>query len=508
MKIEYIALCLLIALLLYFWYNHRIESFYSENYNLFEYDKPFMIIESNKLLALTLLDDNQTIQFKDYKTYNPRQFWIPVRRGNNNISSQPNNRSCNKLTQAAIAYGIDEMMLVNYHDPTRYLNIVYNRETGGFNYHVVKLETIITKRSADNLDSPIFTSEINDRSLCAVNDYTCFTCTKCIQQETECTQTEKVCAEWGTNCTMYRHTTSECVEREGMIPQYPIRVVFWEHEFSGQFWTRTNAGNEFALGHYIYGSINNDVISSVEVDRGTILEIYEHYNYGGQKWTFVGPAREVFKSAVRNCVRYASGRNPTCLEYRYTGQYQWDERNDKLSSFIIKHDTSTFINSDKCVKYRDITNEHVNRLHSNDICVSREPVCNRYIDRCINTRNYCQRCKTFTGQYNPITCLDETNNLPSIIRYKFNNNRLSIVNNIQVPNNTSFNTSTQYLYVNDDNTPTIRLTPYEFYFIAPNEREKIYQQYLIRNNLLPTNPALKQSIQNDLNIYLGSQTSS
>jgi len=115
---------------------------------------------------------------------------------------------------------------------------------------------------------------------------------------------------------------------------------------------------------------------------------------------------------------------------------------------------------------------------------------------------FCKKCKKFTGKYNPKTCVDHTTNLPNIRRYQFENNRLTLVNKINIANDSKFNSSAQYVSINNLNNLTITMNnTTNFYFVPKEHRASFYDQYLIRNNLIPRNIALQKEITKDVLNY-------
>ena len=446
----FLGVYLLIGILLYYWYykivdvNSLLEGF-SDRYDKFEYNKPYLIVDSNKLLCITLEDDDRTISMKPYPTSNPRQLWIPVKEGTDDLRSQPDNRSCSKITQTKLVYNTNEMLLKSQQNPDSFLHIDYNRETRTFDYTLLKKTTVKTTRVVNNLDSPIYTGVIDDRKQCTASDYTCSTCTKC--------------QEWNTECVRIGTTTHT-------NRQHSPKVTFYEHGFSGNAWT-------LGLGDYPVAQwtpVWNDTVSSLRVYPGTTVEVFEHWFCGGWGLTYTaypwqGPVDILFQEQRTTCY----GR------YGCSTRTEWDWRNDKISSFKIK-------DSPYNIYYT-------------------------YTNYCAQTSQYCQKCKTFTGQYNPLTCTDETNNIKSIRRFTFNNNELEVTHRISIVGATSFNQNKQYVNVLDDrnNTMNVNNSRFEFYFVPTESRAQFYQSYLIRNNLLPGNEPLIQYIDQDVQNYTASQ---
>lgn len=448
----YLGVCLLIAILLYYWYynivdmNSLIEGF-SDRYDKFQYDKPYLIVESNKLLCITLENDNKTISMKPYPTLNPRQLWIPVKEGTTDLRSQPDNRSCNKVTQTKLVYNPNEMLLKSQHRPEFFLHIDYNRETRTFDYTLLKKKTTKTTRVTNNLDSPIFTGVIDNRGQCASANYNCLTCTKCHQWNTECIRTAY---------TEHHHRYRN-----------PY-VIFYEHDRSGASWG-FGEGSYAWVGWY---GVWNDAVSSVRIYPGTTVRIYEHAHFGGWQIAYTAPLSggvvDVVFQSSQSALRCSRG----CWWASWWG---WDWRNDKMSSFRVEYSDDNFYKT--------------------------------YTPYCAESRNYCQKCQVFTGQYNPLTCTDETNNLKSIRRYTFNNNELEVTHKISIVGAQSFNQNKQYVNVldNQNNTMTVKNSRFEFYFVPTTSRAQFYQSYLIRNNLLPGNKPLIQHIERDVQNYAASQ---
>lgn len=398
--------------------------------------KPYYIIDSTNYLCLTVSDDNKSVSMKPYPNDTDlKQLWVPVKDGNINIRSQPDNRSCNKTTQSKINYQPNEMLLKNYSLSDFYLHFIYNKDLNEIEYNIIrKITTKVDRKLVNNLDSPIFTGILADRNQCTSwnPNQNCLTCTKCHQTLTECSKT-------GGDWVLRRHHNPS--------------VTFYEHAYNGASWT-------FGIGNYPvvqwYG-VWNDAVSSFSIGPGTRVYVYEHWWYGGASLGYDGPRNVLFQETIRTCFGRGGCFNQT----------RWSWWNDRMSSFIIQDSPGN--------------------------------TWWEWVPKCVEYRKYCAKCQVFTGKYNPITCMDETNNLPSIRRYKFEQNKLKVVNNINIENDAAFSSGTQSVTVNSAKNPTVTISnPINFYFVPREHRNRFYQQYLIRNNLLPRNVDLQNAITEDV----------